>query len=178
MHDKLDGDVREAEILQARIKKVPINIIKSFLQIKLESHISFFLFGSSHVMKILQNNWVVRSSPTWQKTASVRANNIIKDRSETLNQHFCNDFVNNVAQTDGSKIFVSIVWINLRDKCNESVWNLRIKVVTPHFYLIIFSWCLSIFIWFYMTIFDIHDLDMILCEIYDLVWIVWYLVWW
>jgi len=29
-----------------------------------------------------------------------------------------------------------------------------------------------------MTIFDIYDLDMILCEIYDLVWIVWYLVWW
>jgi len=28
-----------------------------------------------------------------------------------------------------------------------------------------------------MTIFDIYDLDMILCEIYDLVWIVWYLVW-
>jgi len=29
-----------------------------------------------------------------------------------------------------------------------------------------------------MTIFDIYDLDMILSEIYDLVWIVWYLVWW
>jgi len=29
-----------------------------------------------------------------------------------------------------------------------------------------------------MTIFDIYDLDMILYEIYDLVWIVWYFVWW
>ena len=43
--------------------------------------------------------------------------------------------------------------------------------VTPYFYLIIFSWCLSIFIWFYVTIFDIYDLYMILREIYDLVWI-------
>jgi len=65
-----------------------------------------------------------------------------------------------------SSIFIAHYWIR------------KLSDVTPHFYLIIFSWCLSIFIWFYMTIFDIYDLDMILCEIYDLVWIVWYLVWW
>ena len=69
-------------------------------------------------------------------------------------------------------------WNNNVKHVLGSIIHSYIKFVTPHFYLIIFSWCLSIFIWFYMTIFDIYDLDMILCKIYDLVWIVWYLVWW
>ena len=122
MHDELDGNVWEAKILQAKIKKIPIDVIKGFLKVELESHITFFLLRSSHVMKnFLQNNGVIRCSPTRQKAALEGANNIIKDRSKTLNQNFSDDFVNNVTQTDGPKVFVSVRWVHLRNKCNESV---------------------------------------------------------
>jgi len=69
----------------------------------------------------LQNNKVIRSSPTRQKAALVRANNIIKDGSETLNQDFSNDFIDNVAQTNGPEVFVSIWRIHLRNERNERV---------------------------------------------------------
>jgi len=45
-----------------------------------------------------------------------------------VNQNFGDDFVNNVAQTDRSEILVSVRSVNLRNECNESIWNLRIKM--------------------------------------------------
>jgi len=57
MHDELDGDVWETKIMEARIKEVPIDVIKSFLHVKFESDITFLLLGSSHeVDNFLQNN--------------------------------------------------------------------------------------------------------------------------
>ncbi|MCI55578.1 hypothetical protein A2U01_0076829, partial [Trifolium medium] len=36
MHDKSSSDIRKAEVLKARLKELPVNIIKGFLQVKLE----------------------------------------------------------------------------------------------------------------------------------------------
>jgi len=122
MHDEFDGDIRESEVFQVMMKKIPIDIIKSFFQIELKSYVPFFPFGSSHeVNNFLQNNRVIRSSPTRQKTTLIGANNIIKNRSQSVNQNFGDNFVSNVAQADRSEIFVSVRSVNLRNECNESI---------------------------------------------------------
>lgn len=50
MHDELDGDVRELEIMKAVAKEFPIDIVKSFFQIKLKSYITLLTFGSPYEM--------------------------------------------------------------------------------------------------------------------------------
>jgi hypothetical protein len=44
MYDKLNNDVWEAKVLEARFKEIPINIIKRFFKIKFESCKTFFFF--------------------------------------------------------------------------------------------------------------------------------------
>jgi len=57
MHDELDGDIRETKIMEERTKKIPIDVVKSFLQVKLESDITLLPFRSSHeVDDFVQNN--------------------------------------------------------------------------------------------------------------------------
>lgn len=48
MHDELDCDVWKTEIMEARVMEIPIDIIKSFLQVKFESYVALLLLGSSH----------------------------------------------------------------------------------------------------------------------------------
>jgi len=82
MHDKFNGDIKEAKILKGRPKEIPVDIIKSFLQIKLKNCMPFLLFRSSQAMdNFLQNNGIIRSSHIWQKTALVGSNNSIKNLS-------------------------------------------------------------------------------------------------
>jgi hypothetical protein len=50
MHDKPSSDFRKAEVLKARLEETPVNIIKGFLQVKLESNIAFLPLGSPHEM--------------------------------------------------------------------------------------------------------------------------------
>jgi len=60
MHDKLGCDVWETEVLEARLKEIPINIVKCFFKIQFQSHITLFLLGFSHEMNdFLQNNSII-----------------------------------------------------------------------------------------------------------------------
>jgi hypothetical protein len=122
MHNELYSGVWKSEIMEARAKVLPVNIIEGFLKIKFESNKAFLSFGSSHeVNYFLQNNRVVRSAPTWQETALKGTNNIVKNRSETVNEDFGDDFVSNVTKADWSKVFIGFWLVNFGDKRNESV---------------------------------------------------------
>jgi len=122
MHDELYGGIGKFEVMKARTKELPVNIIKGFLKVKFESNIAFLFFGSPHeVNNFLQNNKVVRSAPTWQKTALVGTNNIIKNRPETVNKDCSDDFAGYVTKVDWSKVFVGFWLVNFRDKGNESI---------------------------------------------------------
>jgi len=108
--------------MKAISKELSINIVKGFLKIKFERNIPFFPFGPPHKMNnFLQNNRVVRSAPTLQKTALVGTNNIIKDQPDTVDKDFCNDFLGYVAKADRPKVFVSFERVDFGDKSNEGV---------------------------------------------------------
>lgn len=50
MHDKFNCNIRKTEIKETRFEEIPVNIIKRFFQVKLESHVALFPFGSFHKM--------------------------------------------------------------------------------------------------------------------------------
>ena len=60
MHDELDGDVWESEIMEADVKEVPVDVIKGFFQIKFERYKTLLPFRALHkVDYFLQNNRVI-----------------------------------------------------------------------------------------------------------------------
>jgi len=116
MHDELYGGIGKSEVMKARTKELPINIIKGFLKVKFESNKAFLSFGSPHeVNNFLQNNRVVRSAPSWQKTALVGTNNVIKNRPEKT------------TKADWSKVFVGFWLVDFGDKGNERVTYGRVE---------------------------------------------------
>ena len=69
----------------------------------------------------LQNNGIVSGAPTRQETALARTNNIIKDGPEAMDKDFGDNFVDDVAKANGSKVFVGGRGLNFRNEGNESV---------------------------------------------------------
>jgi len=69
----------------------------------------------------LQNNRIVSCSPTRQKATLVRPNNRIKDWSETVNQDFGDELINDITQADGSKVFEGVGRVALRNEGNDCV---------------------------------------------------------
>lgn len=127
MHDEFDGGVRKSEIMKTSIKKLPVNIVKCFLKIKLESNIAFLPLRFPHkVSNFLQNNRVVISAPTWQKTALVGPNNIVKDRSEAMDKDFGDDFIGYVAEAE---VFIGFRRVKFRDKGYERISRKSLKQV-------------------------------------------------
>jgi hypothetical protein len=43
MHDEPSFRVGETKIMEARFKKIPVNIVKGFLKVEFESYITFLL---------------------------------------------------------------------------------------------------------------------------------------
>ena len=129
MHDQIRCNVEEAKVLEARLKEILNDVVKSFLKVKFESHANLYLLRSFHVMyDILQNNNIVGGASTWQKTALVGTNKSIHDGSKEKYKDFADDFVNNVAKSYWSKIFVSDGRLNFWDEYNNGIKEGRIKI--------------------------------------------------
>jgi len=60
----------------------------------------------------------------------VGTNNIVKNRVEAHDKDFGNEFVNDVAEANGSKIFEGLRLVNFGNERNESVRNGRVKVAS------------------------------------------------
>jgi len=64
----------------------------------------------------VQNNGIVSGAPTRQKIALVETNNIVKNRSKAMSKDFGDNFVDDIAKANGTKVFVCDGWVNLRDE--------------------------------------------------------------
>jgi hypothetical protein len=84
--------------LQTRLEEIPANIIIGFFEINFEHHVPFLPLGFFHrVDNLLEDDSIICGSFPWQEATLERANNLVKERAQTVNQDLGDELVDSVA---------------------------------------------------------------------------------
>ena len=109
--------VREVKVTQSISNKAPRNGVIGFRQVNFEDHQAVLTFLFRYVLNHLLSNYDIinRTSPP-HKATLVRTNQLVNPRFDSISDSFSDNFVNDIAQTNGTKVRRPNRVITLRDK--------------------------------------------------------------
>lgn len=76
----------------------------------------------------LGNDNVIRSLPAWEKAGLSRSYNFIQNRSNSVDNNFCNDFVIDITQSYRSELVYAFWVFNIRNQSYKALINVTRKI--------------------------------------------------
>ena len=120
--EEVNPKFSEIEEVEDLTDEAPFKSVKSFLEVKFEHHASLISFCSFTVVKhLLNNDDVVRYLTAFDEAGLEGADEVVEERFKAEGNGFGDEFVDDIAEANGTEVVNRFRCCHLRDKEKQRV---------------------------------------------------------